>query len=151
MPEIPDEMRRLDRPVIPRFDADEDLYRRIQPGSIINGRLALDAIELPDMSVNRGSPGPPEWLLLTEDRFASWGIAKFKVRHIPTPLIHQGVSEFTFKPVHLPEKNNYPHSEVQAFEDDVHIDGKVRLLDMDLHLRWRRRLRMNVQIHRVPG
>jgi hypothetical protein len=137
-------MRRLDKPPIPEFDPDEYLYRRTKPGVWKKGKLSLDAIELPELSVNRSSLGPAEWVLLTEERFSTWGIAKFKVRDIPTPMTHLGIDAYDFRPVHDPDKNNYPHSVVRVWKNGAVVDGEIVHLDRELHLRWRRALRLNI-------
>jgi hypothetical protein len=137
MDEIPEGMLQRQRMPIEHFDPEELLYRRLMPGAVVNGQVTLDSIELPDMSVNRDSLGPPEWVLLADGGFPDWGIAKFQVKDVPGEMVHLGVIRFTFRVVHKPERKNYPHSEIRAFEDGVHIDGKQRMLDPELHLRWR--------------
>ena len=70
MAEIPAEMLRNGRPVLPFNDSDEALYRRFEPSMRDGSTIHIDAIELPDMSVNRGSLGPPEWALLVDGTVA---------------------------------------------------------------------------------
>jgi hypothetical protein len=132
----------------PDFAADESLYRRIRPDMYANGQIELDAVELPDMSVDRGKYAQPEWLLLGEH--ADWGVAGFRVKDIPARLVHLGTWAYTFEPRHVPHKRNYPHSEVWAFEDGAHIDGKERL-DPILHLRWRHLLLRKIKVVIAPA
>ena len=137
MDEALDGMMTLDRQPDPVFANDEDLYRRIDSNDLEGGRVSLDAVELPDMSVNRSKYGPPEWAR-RQDEFRSWGVFAFQVQDIPAELLHLGTILFTFGPQHVPLKYNYPHSEIWAFKNGEHIDLRKRSdLDPDLHLRWR--------------
>src|SRR5947207_1350946 len=138
MSDLPPEMLKGARHPDGHFAKSEDLHRAFHPHALQGASLELDAIELPDMSVNRSKYGRPEWLLLLDSR-DGWGVAAFQVADIPSELVHQGVIRFTFRPFHRPFKHNYPHSEVWAFENGVHIDAKEKL-NPDLHLRWRERL-----------
>ena len=52
MADLPDAMRQRDRPPDPHFDPDERLFRRFRPEDVEGNTVAVDAIELPDMSVN---------------------------------------------------------------------------------------------------
>lgn len=139
MPEIPEEMKRNGRPRLPEFDPDEYLYRRVMPEQWSEDEIDIDAIELPDMSVNRGSLGPPQWVRLEEERCKDWAVVGFKVRDIPSDMLHLGVDLYTFLPKHIPLELNYPHSEVWCQRNDVHINAK-RDLDKALHQRWREKL-----------
>src|SRR5438309_7834922 len=103
MDEIPEGMLQRQRMPIEHFDPEEFLYRRLMPGAVVNGHVTLDSIELPDMSVNRGSLGPPEWVLFADGGFPDWGIAKFQVKNVPGEMVHLGVIHFTFRVVHKPE------------------------------------------------
>jgi hypothetical protein len=144
MPEIPNEMKRNGRPRIKDFDPGEYLYRRVKPEDWADGDVDIEAIELPDMSVNRSSLGPPEWLRLAEERFETWAVIGFKVGEIPTNLMHLGVDIYTFAPQHIPLEDNYPHSEVRCYCNGNHINAK-RNLDKALHQRWRERLLFNIR------
>jgi hypothetical protein len=146
MAEIPPEMMTLQKPIIQHFSSNERLYRRFRPDHWEEGGVAADAFRLPNMSVNRGSLGPPQWAILTEDdEFVTWGVASFIVDEIPygVEMLHLGRIIFTFRPEHVPLKKNYPHSEVWVFRDKVHIcasNKNTELLDPEFHLRWRERL-----------
>lgn len=138
MANVPNEMRRNGRPVDPVFNDDENLFRRFAPDCFEGERLEIDAIELPDMSVNREKYGPPEWLLID---YAEWGVLSFAVVDIPRQLLHLGVTQYTFAPEHCPTRNNYPHSEVRAYCNDRHVSAKTAfLLDPEAHQRWRQLL-----------
>jgi len=98
--------------------------------------IDIDAIELPDMSVIRSKYGHPEWARLESDECIDWGVIGFCVGDIPARLLHMGVFTWTFGPRHVPLEENYPHSEVWAYENGMHVNAKNRL-DPHLHLRWR--------------
>ncbi len=150
MADLPESMRQSGRPPDPRFDAEERLFRRFRPEDLEGRTVAVDAIELPDMSVKREKYGPPNWLLLDE-AFETWGVASFMVRDIPAELTHLGTIEYTFGVEHCPTRNNYTHSEVRAYKDGEHIDLKRKAdLDPEPHLRWRQRLQWKIRIAIQP-
>src|SRR5262249_48137539 len=146
MAEIPVAMQTLQKPTITHFPDDELLYYRFHFDHWEDGGVAAEAFRPPDMSVNRGSLGPPEWTILTEnDDYVLWGVASFRVEQIPTGegMEHLGVFIFRFRPEHVPLRKNYPHSEIWIFRDGVHIcreNMNIDLLDPEIHLRWRERL-----------
>jgi hypothetical protein len=140
MADVPEEMMIRERKPDLHFENDEILFRRFTPDDVDGSRVAVEAIELPDMSVNRSKYGPPAWLLL-EEGFDSWGVFAFRVGDIPPELLHLGKFVYNFEPRHVPLRYNYPHSEVWAFLDGTHIDLKnEELLDPDAHQRWRQLL-----------
>lgn len=152
MADIPIAMQTLQKPKVPYFPNDELLYYRFHFDHWEDGGVAAEAFRPPDMSVNRGSLGPPEWTILTEDdEYVLWGIASFPVEQIPTGegMEHLGTFVFTFRPEHVPLRKNYPHSEIWIFRDGVHIcrDNKnVDLFDPEISLRWRERLSMLAKV-----
>jgi hypothetical protein len=137
-----------------RFEPEEFLYRRVPPEQweAWDDDIELDAIELPDMSVVRGKYAHPEWARFQGDeyKYADWGVIGFRVQNIPSPLQHLGVFICTFRAVHAPLRRNFPHSEVQAFEDEMHIDAPSKL-DFNLHLRWREHLLRSIKKLIGPG
>lgn len=138
------------RPALPFRDPDEELYRRFDPEMRDGSTVHIDAIELPDMSVNRSSLGPAKWALLV-DGLEHWGVAAFKVGEIPPVQLSNNQPVMTLKPVHCPHKRNYPHSEVQAFRSDgSHISLKQNL-DPEPHLLWRERLTQVLRIAIQPS
>jgi len=134
------------------FEEDEELYRRLPPGYLDGNSIAIEAIQLPDISVNRQKYGPPKWLLLSEE-FSGWGVFKFQVQHIPAELIHLGTTRYTFNPEHSPNRKNYPHTEVKAYNNGVHIDinNSNVLLDPGMHQRWRQQLQWKCSIAIQPS
>jgi hypothetical protein len=115
------------------------------------------------MSVNRGKYSLPHWVRLLGDEYCDWGVIGFRVDDIPGVMQHLGVQIFRFRPMHVPQKYNYPHSEVQAYYSkadeptvEEHIDkeflkneqrGQLETLFPDeLQLRWREQLRRKCRI-----
>jgi hypothetical protein len=143
MPDLPPGMYPNNRAAEQDFHCSEYLYRRVPLNwwEERNDPIELDAIELPDMPVLRGKYGHPEWARFDggEYKYSNWGVVGFATNDIPTRLLDRGVFHFTFRPMHTPQKKNYPHSEIRAYEDETHIDLRDRL-DHDLHLRWREQL-----------
>lgn len=139
MPDFPSAMMKEYRSEDQEFTSNEQLYRRV-PFLLWDeddDDVDLDAIELPDMSVMRGKYAHPEWARFDRGEYHELGVLGFRVDAIPDGFLHLGVFEWTFRAVHVPHRRNYPHAEVQAFEDEQHVDGKTRNLDPDAHLRWR--------------
>lgn len=144
MSEIPEAMMTRARHRDPVFHPTERLFRRFPPIYSDGTRVEMDAIALPDMSVNREKYGPPDWLLLDGD-FEGWGVFAFEVADIPEKFPVEGVWMYSFKPVHRPKKRNYPHTEVRAYENGTHIKSSERL-PRDVQLRFRERLRWGVRV-----
>jgi hypothetical protein len=150
MADVPDEMLTKERKLDRHFADTEELFRRFAPENLEGARIAVDAIELPDMSMNRSKFGPADWLLLDEG-FDGWGVFAVKVGDIPKELLHVGLFLYTFEPRHVPLKSNYPHSEIWAFVAGKHIDLKnEHLLDPNVHQRWRQLLVWKTRIAIQP-
>ena len=64
MPELPDGMMQYDKPVDAVFKSDEQFYRRVPHEFWDDDSVNVDAIDLPDMSVNRGKYSLPHWVRL---------------------------------------------------------------------------------------
>jgi hypothetical protein len=145
MNELPEGMLAKGRKPVQDFTDDEKLYRAFPPDCLDGTALEIDALELPDMSVNRGKFGPPEWMLLL-DVFNGFGVAAFCVGDIPKELLHRGVERFTSRPFHSPTPQNYPHSEIRMFNGYGHHINAKDCLDPDLDLRWRERLLQRIRV-----
>jgi hypothetical protein len=163
MAELPDGMMQAAKEIDDVFKPDEYLYRRVPHQYWDDDRVNLDAIELPDMSVNRGKYSQPQWVRLASDEFRDWGVIGFQVKDIPFEMRHLGVHLFRFRPKHVPLKRNYPHSEVRAYharpglpelEERINSDFLKReqmqkldtLFPEELQLRWREQLRRKCRI-----
>ncbi len=153
-----------DKPVDDDFKPDELLYRRVPHEFWDDDRVNIDAIDLPDMSVNRGKYSESRWVRLLSEEFHDWGVIGFHVKDIPAEMLHLGIHRFRFRTKHVPHKYNYPHSEVQAFyskasappDSEEHIDREFlrreqlrnleTLFPDELQLRWREQLRRKCRI-----
>lgn len=147
-------MKRAGRPLDPDFAPSECLYRRISPTSFQNGEIDVDAVNLPDVSTMRSKYTPqPEWVLIDPDRgydFRHWGIAQVRVDGIPK--MSRGIVKFS--PCHDPSENNYPHTEIRAYDaTGEHLTGMpiARLLSPEVHLDFRERLLRKMTILQQPS
>jgi hypothetical protein len=163
MPELPDGMMQRDRPIDDVFKPDEPLYRRVPHEFWDEDRVNIDAIDLPDMYVNRGKYSEPQWVRLIGDEYHDWGVIGFHVKDVPPEMQHLGIHLFKFRTKHVPHKYNYPHSEVQAFYSKIDLPGVEEHIDKEylrreqlqsldtlfpdeLQLRWREQLRRKCRI-----
>jgi len=153
--EIPEKMKSKGRAAVQQFDSQEKVYRRLPPilWDFDSEEIELNAIPLPEMSVFRERfTEKMEWILIDPDHkkiYSDWGILTFKVKDIPESFLHKGIYQYNFKPVHQPQKNNYPHSVVRAYEDGKPILERNQL-DEEAHLRFRERLFWKVRVIRKP-
>jgi hypothetical protein len=111
-------MLRDGRPVDPIFDSDESLYHRCSRDQVDGDRLARAAIGFPDWSVNRGRYSEPGDVCLPN--WPRWGVARFSVGDVPSPIASPGGPIYTFSLEHVPEDHNYSHSEVRAYRNGHH-------------------------------
>src|SRR2546428_3834144 len=117
MREPPERLMMRDRHPGPYFPPDENLFRRFSPDLWDGQELELDAVDLPDISCIRGKYGRAEDALFSSSgHFDGWGVCSFQVQDIPPEMLDRGVFRYTFQPHHVPDRRNYPHSEVRAFE-----------------------------------
>jgi hypothetical protein len=105
------------RPADLDFDPDESLYRRIHPNyRTADGSINAGYLKLPTMSVNRGRYSEPEDVVRNHP---GQGIATFPVRAIPSSLRDPRESIlYEFRVEHVPEVDNYSHSEVRTYVSD---------------------------------
>ena len=118
----PERMYRRGRAVKPEFSPRELLYFRYGVDEFLAGELLPAAIRLPQ-SVNRGEFSQPEDVLFhPEGKYNGLGVIEFRVEEIP-PTSEPGAGipcKFFMK--HLPEEDNYSHSEIWA--DQVPETGR---------------------------
>ncbi len=153
MLEIPEAMRRKKRPVDPEFSPRERLFRRIQPKHLLpGGRIDINAVRLPDISVSREKHrGKPEYVLWGPrggkvKYLSDWGIASIHVMNIPPALEYEGAC-FTFAPAHVPSKLNYYHSEIRCFDKNkTHLPKLNDKISKKAQMRWRRELRNRMNL-----
>ena len=155
MPDLPPDMLRRGRDPDQDFSDEELLFLRFRGDQYSSDTgIGLEAIRVPDLSVNREKHGGrPEYLLVNRDhllaRHRVWGVSEFRVGDIPRELNHQG-EYYTFRPVHDPKAHNYFHTEVQCFDSgQQHICAADRF-PHDVGMRWRKRLRFKMRISIDP-
>lgn len=117
-------MFRRGRPVDPVFDAEETLYRRCLPGEVQGQRLLPAAIKFPGWSVNREKYSDPDDVLIPN--YQEYGVAGFRVKDIPESLRSPAPGNvlFEFGVEHVPEEDNYAHSEIRTYKDG-HYDPSL--------------------------
>ncbi len=112
-------MFKRDRPVLPDFDGDELLYLRYSSQHFLQGQLTPDGIRSQlRQSVNRGSLSEPEDALFSETgRYNGLGVVEFKVWEIPPRIVQPEGPAYVFFMFHVPEEDNYSHSEILSDHD----------------------------------
>jgi hypothetical protein len=151
MPKVPDAMLTRNRRSDQNFADDEVLYRRFHSENYLhqNRRVTLDAIALPDMSVNRSKyGGKPEYLLLGPN--AQWGVFEFEVKDIPSPAFDEAGNKFEFSPFHAPMVANYFHTEIRCYDANAQHVQTENAIPKEVQLRWRRRLHCKIKVTKVP-
>jgi len=114
----PERMYKDDRPIDQFFDKEELLYNRCLSDHIRGNSLLPSAIKFPDWSVNRSKYSDPEDVLFP--KFFDWGIAQFTVGDVPDSLTSPGEIIYNFKVDHDPVEDNYAHSEIRTYKEEIH-------------------------------
>lgn len=149
MPELPAGMRRHGRPVDPAFDAAEELYLRVRSEHVDNDLVLHAAIRLPVQSVNRQKYcDAPEWVLYPT--YFGSGIAAFYRRDVPETLQSPGDVLYRFAVEHVPEEENYAHSEVRAYKEGMHVFNAKLEVNRQVKTQFRIRLAEAMRIIRRP-
>ncbi len=117
-------MYREGRPVDPRFEPSEKLYRRCRADHIVGGRILPQEFRSPDFSVNRGKYSEPEDALIPP--YQRCVISSFQVKDVPSRILSSGGAEFDFRVAHDPEEDNYSHSEVRTYKNG-RFDPKLKV------------------------
>jgi hypothetical protein len=111
----------------PFDDPQELLYLRFPATDLDGGEVFAVSMPFPVWCANRGRFSRPRDVLIPN--WANWKIAAFPVGSVPKHLSADPEKKkvdgkwqiiersFSFVPVHLPEPDNYSHSEVHCFED----------------------------------
>lgn len=152
---IPADMKRGTRRPDQQFDENELLYRRVPPSAWgSNDEIDVAAVPLPDISTMRQKfTLDPQWVLIDTVGgydFREWGIVSVPVGGIPRIAHEAGASTCTFSAVHMPEDDNYPHTEIQAFDAaGAHLTDQATI-PPELHLNFRERLLWKVRVVRRP-
>lgn len=141
----------------PEFEPEEYLYLRLKPacwtGEAPIVQALLNHVRFPAFSVNRGKYSKPEDVLQPEQ--SNWGIGSFRVGEIPGPLYQErkdlgdesDADKYTFGAVHLPEHDNYAHSEVQSSCNGVRNVQPSKTVKLE----FRSRLRERIHVLKAPS
>jgi hypothetical protein len=120
MADLPERLYRRGRSDDQEFEPSEELYHRCTEGSTYEDpvqpnlwRLKPSALRSPDFSVNRQKYSQPEDVLLPN--YQGWGVVSFTVGDVPASIASQGQVVFDFRVEHVPDEDNYAHSEVRTF------------------------------------
>ena len=124
---LPDALRANGRPVVDEFSPSECLYRRVREHEfrcISDGTGAC--LEAPAFSVNRERFSEALWVLLPLSSHGGCAVVSFRVEHIPTDDLNSGNSPYVYTcgVDHVPEPDNYSHSEVRWYRDGQFVPGK---------------------------
>lgn len=118
-PNLPERLFRRGRLPDPDFQATEQLFHRCKQADIIDNRLIPAAISFRNWSVNRSKYSEPRDVLLPS--WLEWGIAVFTVADVPAPFMAEGTGiAWSFRMEHVPEEENYSHSEIRSYKDGVY-------------------------------
>ena len=102
------------------FTPAERLFLRLNPVGWVpevasQQKIPLNEVRFPDFSVNREKYSRPEDVL--RPNWPDYGIASFRVMDVPESLVHEQTGhQFDFRVEHVPEPDNYAHSEVRTYE-----------------------------------
>ncbi|MCF7809724.1 hypothetical protein K9N50_01910 [bacterium] len=142
------------------YSDSESLYFRFPKSYFINtDNLELGAINVPNMSCNRYKyGGKPEDVLCgyysrsdgTIVTYIDWGVAEFKVSDIPNPLLWRAIP-FYSKAVHIPERKNYYHTEIQSFDSNKNPIEARGAYSEEILMLWREKLRNRLKTPIIPG
>lgn len=133
MDDRPEAMYRNGRDPVQWFAPEENLFQRINSEDLDeSGRLLPTAFRVPCQSVNRAKFSEPEWVLIPT--FEKLGIVAYAVKDVPLRIpveqqtAKQKASDYVFRVKHVPQDDNYSHSEVQSFREgelDFHPSLRV--------------------------
>ena len=138
MPDKPDGMLQRDRQADQNFDSDEQLYRAFHPDALDGDEIALDSVELPDISTLRSKFAQPQWARTVKSDWTGWGVWGIFIAKLPVELMSNGVSLCEIKVHHTPQRQNYPHTDVQAHREGRHLkDASEISEEMSLLIRYR--------------
>ena len=113
-----------ERPTIPEFPPDEPVYMRYSgltweaDGQLANVFRLKYPAEVDKSSFNRGSLSQPEDLLYADDNsYRTKGVLGIIVDEIPKSVSAVGGGTFNFWPAHVPDGDNYSHSEIWCIRE----------------------------------
>jgi hypothetical protein len=111
--EIPDRLKANGRAEDQVFTLDEKLFRRFRSEHYLEGQLTNVGLPLSNPpSTNRSKFSLAEDVLISEaDEFLGQGVLSWTVQDIPNEIAGQQF-RVTMFPRHMPEANNYAHTEL---------------------------------------
>lgn len=146
-PECQTEAREADQ----SFPSNEVLFRRLKPDGFDGVHVIREAIDMPNMSVHRSKTGGKATDLIWAEKFAHWGVFRFRVIDIPSPKFEEGM-RYDFRPEHSPTRNCYHHSEIIVIDQNGSRVSKENFLQLPLtwQLAWKERLRRKCTLAITP-
>jgi hypothetical protein len=154
MRDLPERLYRRGRPADQDFELTEELYYRcagswVEADPVQAGvwRLKSSFIRFPEFSVNRQKYSQPEDVLLPT--YGDWGVAAFTVGDVPSSVTSPGQTVVDFRVVHVPEEDNFSHSEVQSFKSNQRVPTSSKIPDAVKSV-FRQRLCERAKVIRQP-
>lgn len=148
---IPERLKQNNSPAVQEFDSQKRLFQRFDKIIEKGGHLYPAQVRFPDFSVNRERFSEPEDVLLPI--YLNWGIVAFKVEDIPDEKVTgEGTSKetvYSFIIVHVPEPDNYSHSEVRTKKNGVY-NKKLRIESKEVKRYFRYKLSERLKTLRAP-
>ena len=124
LPEYPADLLWNGRQPDQHFDPTELLYYRVKEFDP-QGKVGIEQIRCPDMSVNRGTLCQPQHALYARfPRYLQYKVAQFQVSDIPEQTVADNDQVFSFKIAHDPTPKseetdeNFAHCEIRSFQDE---------------------------------
>ena len=152
MRKVPSELDQGIRVADQNYVPEEHLFRRFRPE--YGDEPDLDAIQLPDISVNRGKYCEPLHTLWSESgQYDEWGVLRFSVKNVPPRLSFAGIKEYKFEIFHAPQRRNYPHTEIRASNETGErlVDKAMAKMDRDTNLKFREKILEYADVAIRPG
>ncbi len=117
------------------------LYRACAFEDVIDGRVAGPTISCRQISVNWSKYSVP-WDVIFDRK--NWGVAHLFVQDLPTDLPIDpppGANLFDFRVGHVPENDNYAHSQIEAYKRGQAANAPVVMVTTDLPSTVKKQLR----------
>lgn len=82
-------------------------------------RLLPARVKYRNASVNRSKYSQADDVLYPD--WSEWGIVRFVVGDVPDCIRSEAARDHQFRPAHVPLEENYAHSEIWAYRDEVRL------------------------------
>ena len=144
-------MWRWDRPAVQTFGRAEDLYYRLAPAQIVQETVTIflgppqPPFSVP-FSVNWSRFSEPDWVLIPPSSDPGRSYDGFKVGAIRVEDLPDSCEGFDLRPVHVPEEDNYSHTEVRTF-----VDGQPKRPGPVIRKKLREKLSRVVRVLSLDG